>query len=96
MAQNNFVPIFNSKVGVRLVHFCDLYSSKYGIYSKTCTNGHLCKTDTSLLRTFYLSPFIFHYILCLKYTCYYGHLSNAYNGQMICAQEALIRLNEPV
>ena len=65
-------------------------------YSETCTNGHLCKTDTSLLQTFYLSPFIFHYILCLKYTCYYGHLSNAYNGQLICAQEALIRLNEPV
>ena len=64
------------------------------IYSETCTNGHLCKLDTSLLRTF--SPFIFHYILCLKYTCYYGHLSNAYNRQMICAQEALIRLNEPV
>ena len=30
-AQNNFVPIFNSKVGVRLIHQCDLYSSKYGI-----------------------------------------------------------------
>ena len=30
-AQNNFVPIFNSKVGVRLIHECDLYSSKYGI-----------------------------------------------------------------
>ena len=29
-AQNNFVPIFNSKVGVRLIHKCDLYSSKYG------------------------------------------------------------------
>ena len=29
-AQNNFVPIFNSKVGVRLIHECDLYSSKYG------------------------------------------------------------------
>ena len=29
--QNNFVPIFNSKVGVRLIHECDLYSSKYGI-----------------------------------------------------------------
>ena len=28
--QNNFVPIFNSKVGVRLIHECDLYSSKYG------------------------------------------------------------------
>ena len=74
-------------------------------YSETCTNGHLCKMDNSLPRTFYLSPFIFHYILCLKYTCfifhyilclkytcYYGHLSNAYNRQMICAQEALIRL----
>ena len=32
-AQNNFVPIFNSKVGVRLIHECDLYSSKYGISS---------------------------------------------------------------
>ena len=31
-AQNNFVPIFNSKVGVRLIHECDLYSSKYGNY----------------------------------------------------------------
>ena len=31
-AQNNFVPIFNSKVGVRLVHECDLYSSKYGTF----------------------------------------------------------------
>ena len=30
--QNNFVPIFNSKVGVRLIHECDLYSSKYGIF----------------------------------------------------------------
>ena len=30
--QNNFVPIFNSKVGVRLIHECDLYSSKYGTY----------------------------------------------------------------
>ena len=61
-------------------------------YSETFTNGHLCKTDTSLLWTLYLSPFIFHYILCLEYSCYNGHLSNAYNGQLICAQEALIRL----
>ena len=30
--QNNFVPILNSKVGVRLIHECDLYSSKYGIH----------------------------------------------------------------
>ena len=30
--QNNFVPIFNSKVGVRLIHECDLYSSKYGSF----------------------------------------------------------------
>ena len=29
-AQNNFVPIFNPKVGVRLIHECNLYSSKYG------------------------------------------------------------------
>ena len=29
-AQNNFVPIFNSKVGVRLIHECNLYLSKYG------------------------------------------------------------------
>ena len=32
-AQNNFVPIFNSKVRVQLIHKCDLYSSKYGISS---------------------------------------------------------------
>ena len=32
--QNNFVPIFNSKVGVRLIHECDLYSSKYGKLEK--------------------------------------------------------------
>ena len=31
-AQNNFVPIFNSKVGVLLIHECNLYSSKYGTY----------------------------------------------------------------
>ena len=31
--QNNFVPIFNSKVGVRLIHECDLYSSKYGSFN---------------------------------------------------------------
>ena len=44
--------------------------------------------DTSVnRRPPYLSPLIFHYM---------GHLSNVYNGQMICAQEALIRLNEPV
>ena len=37
--QNNFVPIFNSKVGVRLIHECDLYSSKYGrlVTLRTCT-----------------------------------------------------------
>ena len=32
--QNNFVPIFNSKVGVRLIHECDLYSSKYGNFNE--------------------------------------------------------------
>ena len=39
--QNNFVPIFNSKVGVRLIHECDLYSSKYGMWmpmTKTMSN----------------------------------------------------------
>ena len=29
-AQNNFVPILNSNVGVRLIHECDLYSGRYG------------------------------------------------------------------
>ena len=41
-AQNNFVPIFNSKVGVRLIHECDLYSSKYGkLYMPTTTKTKL-------------------------------------------------------
>ena len=39
-AQNNFVPIFNSKVGVRLIHECDLYSSKYG--NKKDNNPVVC------------------------------------------------------
>ena len=58
-------------------------------------------TDTSLNRTplYYghsISVPSYFIICCLKYTCYNEHLSNAYNGQLICAQEALIRLNEPV
>ena len=43
--QNNFVPIFNSKVGVRLIHECDLYSSKYGI----------CFSENLFLVTFHVS-----------------------------------------
>ena len=35
--QINFVPIFNSKVGVRLIHECDLYSSKYGKFKHMYT-----------------------------------------------------------
>ena len=41
-AQNNFVPIFNSKVGVRLIHECDLYSSKYG---KSRNQTNLCRVE---------------------------------------------------
>ena len=40
--QNNFVPIFNSKVGVRLIHECDLYSSKYGNHNcLTCAKAEI-------------------------------------------------------
>ena len=44
-AQNNFVPIFNLKVRVRLIHKCDLYSSKYGISNdivKNCIRVFTC------------------------------------------------------
>ena len=41
-AQNNFVPIFNSKVGVRLIHECDLYSSKYGTCKITELRKKIC------------------------------------------------------
>ena len=49
--QNNFVPIFNSKVGVRLIHECDLYSSKYGRLNKESdchklTYNRSCKLNT--------------------------------------------------
>ena len=44
-AQNNFVPIFNSKVGVRLIHECDLYSSKYSKFEMSYELFILFVTD---------------------------------------------------
>ena len=66
--QNNFVPIFNSKVGVRLIHECDLYSSKYGniltFYLDYLGNNQL--TD----KTFHFS--------CYRYLCELGRTHNIY------------------
>ena len=30
--KQNFIPIFNQKLGVRVIHVCALYSNKYGSY----------------------------------------------------------------
>ena len=49
-AQNNFVPIFNSKVRVRLIHECDLYSSKYGRLARKSLIDTVERTGLSDLK----------------------------------------------
>ena len=53
-AQNNFVPIFSSKVRVRLMHECDLYSSKYGIFQFLHENSY---TESSQLTQYLINIF---------------------------------------
>ena len=62
-AQNNFVPIFNSKVGVRLIHECDLYSSKYGNWHKCCLYKFLIWpiSMVSMVTIYFLNSFGYIY-----------------------------------
>ena len=41
--KQNFIPIFNQKLGVRVIHVCALYSNKYGIQNGGIIKSHMEK-----------------------------------------------------
>ena len=71
--QNNFVPIFNSKVGVRLIHECDLYSSKYGIYIYIYI--YLCESSLQLCTNLFPDVNFYWMSVVFKFHIFINHHS---------------------